>query len=54
MLKATRHIIRRAILDDKTPLGYVDLADGRKAVYAMNDFFLNYMFKEPDEQGRRV
>jgi hypothetical protein len=31
-------------LDTKTPLGYIELENGRKPIYPMNDFFLNYMF----------
>ena len=27
------------------PLGYMEIESGSKAVYAMNDIFLNYMFK---------
>ncbi|MDR0273280.1 MAG: hypothetical protein LBI27_08200 [Clostridiales bacterium] len=34
--------------DDKKPLGYVELKTGAKAIYAMNDFFLNYMFDKTD------
>jgi len=29
-----------------TPLGYVDLANGSKAIYPMNDIFLNYTFED--------
>jgi len=28
------------------PLGYVDLPDGAKAIYPMNDIFLNYTFED--------
>ena len=30
------------------PLGYVELPDGTKAIYPMNDIFLNYTFENPD------
>jgi len=29
-----------------TPLGYVELANGSKAIYPMNDIFLNYTFED--------
>ena len=29
-----------------TPLGYVELANGPKAIYPMNDGFLNYTFED--------
>ena len=29
-----------------TPLGYVELASGAKAIYPMNDIFLNYTFED--------
>ena len=31
-----------------TPLGYVELANGSKAIYPMNDIFLNYTFENPE------
>ena len=30
-----------------TPLGYVELPSGSKAIYPMNDIFLNYYYKNP-------
>ena len=30
-----------------TPLGYIELDNGTKAITAMNDIFLNYMFNDP-------
>ena len=30
---------------DTTPLGYVELANGSKAIYPMNDIFLNFTFE---------
>ena len=33
-------------IKNKTPLGYVVLANGTKAIYPMNDIFLNYTFEE--------
>ena len=32
---------------DKAPLGYVELPSGPKAIYPMNDIFLNYVFESP-------
>ena len=32
----------------KIPLGYVELTDGSKAIYPMNDIFLNYLFEAPE------
>ena len=29
-----------------TPLGYIELANGSKAIYPMNDIFLNYTFED--------
>ena len=29
----------------KIPLGYIELDNGTKAIYAMNDIFLNYTFE---------
>ena len=34
--------------ENTTPLGYIDLADGRKAIFPMNDIFLNYTFESPE------
>jgi len=31
---------------NSVPLGYVDLPDGSKAIYPMNDIFLNYTFED--------
>ena len=31
----------------KTPLGFVSLTNGAKAIYPMNDIFLNYAFEDP-------
>ena len=31
---------------NSVPLGYVDLPDGPKAIYPMNDIFLNYTFED--------
>ena len=31
---------------NSVPLGYVDLPDGTKAIYPMNDIFLNYTFED--------
>ena len=31
---------------DTTPLGYVELPNGSKAIYPMNDVFLNYTFED--------
>jgi len=33
-------------MKQKKPLGYIDLEDNRKAIYATNDLFLNYTFKD--------
>ena len=33
---------------DKTPLGYIELADGAKAVFPMNDIFLGFTFENPE------
>jgi hypothetical protein len=32
----------------KTPLGYVELENGSKAIFPMNDFFLTYTFEKPE------
>jgi len=39
---------RRIVVAAKNsvPLGYVDLPDGAKAIYPMNDIFLNYTFED--------
>jgi len=34
--------------ENATPLGYIDLAGGSKAIYPMNDIFLNYTFENPE------
>jgi len=33
---------------DMIPLGYIELPSGPKAIYAMNDIFLNYAFQAPE------
>ena len=33
---------------NKIPLGYIELDNGTKAITAMNDLFLNYMFENPE------
>jgi len=35
-------------MEPKTPLGYIELDNGRKAIYAMNDFLLNFIFANRD------
>ena len=35
----------------KEPLGYIELENGPKAVYPMNDIFLNYTFENPENWG---
>ena len=32
-------------LKDTTPLGYIELANGSKAIFPMNDIFLNFTFE---------
>ena len=34
------------VTNDKTPLGYVELPGGSKAIYPMNDIFLTYTFED--------
>jgi len=33
---------------DRKPLGYIELTDGLKAIYPMNDIFLNYNFENTE------
>ena len=33
---------------NRTPLGYIELVSGMKAVYPMNDIFLNYTFENEE------
>ena len=34
------------LTNDKTPLGYVELPGGSKAIYPMNDIFLTFTFED--------
>ncbi|MDR0273515.1 MAG: hypothetical protein LBI27_09390 [Clostridiales bacterium] len=34
--------------NNKTPLGFIELSNGAKAIFPMNDFFLTYTFEKPE------
>jgi hypothetical protein len=34
-------------MKNATPLGYINLPNGMKAIYPMNDIFLNFTFENP-------
>ena len=39
-------IKKEVVMQNKIPLGYVELPDKSKAIYPMNDIFLNYTFQD--------
>ena len=38
----------RLKMPSKTPLGYIELDNGSKEIYAMNDLFLNFTFEKQE------